>query len=172
MKITASTLFSLLWVLILISCQSTKTTTPKAKKGGLTFHFQHISPYCGGARPTEEMENERSKGSAWANQVIYLTVNENDPQKFQTDSSGNLVLPYKAGKYCFFLPYKKEKKYLEDWKKAGWEFDEECLAKKMAECDFQKEVAVKDTTLSFRVYGRCNYQGPIPCTSNPGMPPP
>tara|TARA_B100000508_G_scaffold140891_1_gene144079 strand:- start:687 stop:1211 length:525 start_codon:yes stop_codon:yes gene_type:complete len=138
----------------------------------VTLKFKFIPPYCGGAAPNEEMEAERLKGLPWSSQVLYMNKNNTDSyESFVTDQYGYLRLALLKGKYCIKKPYKIVKSKVEEFKKEGWEFDEECLLQEMEKCDFSFEVT-KDTTIMYEVRGRCHYNGPIPCVLNPGPPPP
>lgn len=138
----------------------------------VTINFKYVPAYCGGAAPTPEMEAARRKGSFWRNQIIYMNKDQaNNFESFLTDQYGRLNLSLFKGNYCLKMPYKIEPKRIEQHRANDWEFNEDCLQSMISKCDFNFEVT-GDTILNFSVYGRCQYEGPIPCVSNPGMPPP
>lgn len=138
----------------------------------VTVNFKFIPAYCGGAAPSPEMEAERRKGVAWRSEVLYMDKNgDNNYESFVTDQFGALRLALLEGKYCIKKPFKIEKSKLEKFKTEGWEFDSDCLTKELERCDFSFDIT-KDTTIEYTVYGRCHYDGPVPCVNNPGTPPP
>jgi hypothetical protein len=138
----------------------------------VNIKLRYIPPYCGGAAPSEQMEQERLKGFPWNNKVFYMNKNDSGKyESFVSDQYGMLRLALFKGKYCLKLPYKVESGSIEKFKKQGWEFDAACLEEVMNQCDFSFEIN-SDTTLNFTHRGRCHYQGPTPCVTNPGPPPP
>ena len=138
----------------------------------MNLKFKYIPAYCGGAAPSNEMEAERQKGLAWRSQVLYMDKNgANNFESFVTDQYGYLKLALLEGNYCIKKPYKIEEAKLMKFKNEGWEFSQECLKQELEKCDFSFQIS-KDTTIEYVVYGRCQYDGPIPCVSNPGPPPP
>ena len=138
----------------------------------VTVKFKFIPAYCGGAAPSQEMEEERRKGVPYRSEVLYMDKN-GDPnyESFVTDQFGALRLALLKGNYCIKKPYKIEKSKLAKFKADGWEFDSDCLTKELERCDFSF-VVTKDTIIEYEIYGRCHYNGPVPCVSNPGIPPP
>ncbi|MCB0481601.1 MAG: hypothetical protein KDC83_09220 [Flavobacteriales bacterium] len=178
---------TILFCVFLVACKGNKEvpaaaeeikTAPaqKAKAKGLVdfkAHFHLYSPYCGGAAPSEEMEELRRKGSNYsAENVIFIHVESQKEYEFQTDENGDVELSLPLGNYLIFSQGKRSQAKIEEYKKNNWNFDEECLAKYLAESDHKLEVTSETGDQVFRVNKRCFYEGPIPCTTNDITPPP
>lgn len=168
-------LLALTTLILFLSCSGKKAVIetvdqPKESPAFITVKFHYIPPYCGGAAPTEEMEKERLKGLPWSNKEIYYLIDGKAPKKGITNDNGALILQG-SGDFCFKMPFKVDESIVQGFRDKGQDFDESCLKEMTEKCDLQF-TAHNDTTVLYTIYGRCAYQGQIPCMINLGPPPP
>jgi hypothetical protein len=81
-----------------------------AQKKAIKFELMQIQPYCGGARPTPEMEERSRTPQPYANKVLYYKSDKGKTDSVITDDKGFLNLNLKAGTYNLFEPWKHFKK--------------------------------------------------------------
>lgn len=138
----------------------------------ITVAVRRINPYCGGAAPSDEMERMRMKGEPGNNIVFYITNGNGVSIRFKTSEMGTAKASLKPGSYCIKEGYKIDPEMKKVLANSDWEIDEECIAKWNASCNHEFEVTDSTTVVSFTYYGRCGYEGPVPCITNAGFPPP
>ncbi|MDB9725764.1 hypothetical protein OAA90_05230 [Salibacteraceae bacterium] len=178
-------LLSALCVIALLSCKNsekkatiegTKSEVSEASKKGLksiSFSVKIIQPYCGGAAPSDEMENERMKGEPAKEFVFYISTDGGSPLKLTTNMEGTANAEFPTGSYCIKEGYKSDPEMIKSLTNSDWEFDEECYANWKAQCN--QTFVVSDTTSNnvfFEYRPRCGWEGPVPCITNTGFPPP
>ncbi len=86
--------------LLLILIAYTAAAQKKVK-----VHVTFTNQYCGGARPTPEIEKEVNTPHNLHD--VHLIIKGKKHCKAATDSLGNFSLPLKPGKYKFYLSYHK-----------------------------------------------------------------
>ncbi len=89
--------------LSLLLTLTTYTSVAQSKK--VKVHVTFTNQYCGGARPTEEIEEEVNTPRNLHD--VHLVLKGKKHCKAATDSLGNFSLPLKPGKYKFYLSYHK-----------------------------------------------------------------
>jgi hypothetical protein len=107
----------LLLLIFIASCQAQK------KRFDITVTY--TQPYCGGARPTEEMTREAEKARPYAKRSLIFVSEKSKVDSAKTDENGFLTLKLKKGTYLFYETwryylYTPENLPIE-------EFDRECL---------------------------------------------
>lgn len=74
------------------------------------LNFTYTKPYCGGARPTPEMEAESQIAHPYAHKTIIYKNDKGKTDSVKTDANGNVVLKLKNGNYKFYESWKYYKK--------------------------------------------------------------
>ncbi len=100
--------------------------TACAQKNLVTQKITYIQPYCGGARPTPEMEAETQKPKPYSEKTIIIISEKGKVDSIKTDKDGNFKKTLKYGNYTFFEAWKYYKKTPD-----GTEislYDKNCLA--------------------------------------------
>lgn len=179
-----------LGILTLISCKNSEKNAPsetaaaeiektkeskvtKKDKKKIKFSIRVINPYCGGAAPSDEMEIARMKGEPAKEFIFYLNNESEDPIRMITDMEGSASIELNNGKYCVKEGYKSDPEMIKKLNDSDWEFDNECLADWKNQCN--QEFVVSDSSsnlVKFTYYPRCGWEGPVPCITNAGFPPP
>jgi len=95
-------------------------------------HVTYTNSYCGGARPTPEIEEELRTPRNLHD--VHLVLKGKKHCKAATDSSGSFALPLKPGKYKVYLSYHKNDAH-------DTTYDPSC--KKMKEMSFGELVVEK-----------------------------
>lgn len=102
-------------IFLLFSCKTQKTE----------IEFSVLNPYCGGAKPTEEMEKEAQTLKPYANKKVYYKSDNGETGVIETDENGRGKLKVKDGKYYFYEEWRYNKKTPNDL--PAEQFDETCL---------------------------------------------
>lgn len=86
---------SLLLVVLssLISC---------AQKKNLSVMVSYVLPYCGGARPTPEMEKDAATPKPYANKKIIIVSENGKVDSVKTDAAGKFKRKFTVGRYKFY----------------------------------------------------------------------
>ncbi len=178
-------LLSLLCILTLLSCKNSEQKAPsevtknelkkasKKKTKTVTFSVKIIQPYCGGAAPSEEMENMRMKGEPAKQFVFYIYKETGIPIKMVTNMEGSATAELNNGGYCFKEGYKSDPEMIKGLENSDWEFDQACYSQWKEQCNHA--FVVSDTSsnhINFTYRPRCSWEGPVPCITNTGFPPP
>ena len=87
----------------------------------------YLQPYCGGARPTPEMEAEGEKLKNYANKMVIIVNTMGPVDSAMTDSSGYITKKVRIGVYKLFEPWKYYKRTPNG--ESMDEMDKECLQK-------------------------------------------
>ena len=66
----------------------------------------YIQPYCGGARPTPEIEAESRKPKPYANRTMIIISDKQKVDSVKTDQYGAFKLKLKKGKYKMYEAWK------------------------------------------------------------------
>lgn len=163
------------------------------KKDKKTFMIQGqlttTESWCGGMRPTPEIEKNLRIPKALPNTKIYIrkgTVNDPKSKIIQTvtsDANGNFSVKLPAGKYVIVDEKKKDRKYAEELlKKFEKEtqnysaIDKNCLEEWLKTPDFTFEIDANGTlknmdTLKVNYHLPCSFRS-VPCVQYRGPMPP
>lgn len=104
-----------------------------SQKKNVTLKITYTEPYCGGARPTKEIEAESKKPKPYAKKTIVILSNAGKADSVKTNSSGTLKLKLKPGTYKLFEAWRYYKASPNGMPLA--DFDAECL-----KTEWQKEI--------------------------------
>ena len=97
----------------------------KSQKKTVYVSIQYLQPYCGGARPSDEMINEAERPRPYANMTVMWVSANGRIDSAKTNEQGQLKLKLKKGTY--FL-YESWRYYLNTPNDLPIEsFDKECL---------------------------------------------
>lgn len=127
----------------------------------LTVQINYIEPYCGGARPTPEMEKDAQTPKPYANRTVYVVSGKGKSDSVKTDNNGIAIFKLKPGKY----------KVLESWKffkqtpdrSPSDRFIPDCLVKEWDKEFMQIQVTRKSITKTdmYELVNHCDYK--LPC---------
>jgi hypothetical protein len=76
----------------------------------INLNLYYTIPYCGGAKPTPEMEMAAQKKHAYAKQTIVYVSEKGIIDSVKTDVKGTISLKLKYGTYKFYESWKYYKK--------------------------------------------------------------
>jgi len=134
-----------------------------------TLSITYIQPYCGGARPTEEMELEAQTSKPFEGMRVVLFGNGRKAKVLKTGLGGKLILKLKNGEYKL-MEYWRYAKLGPNGQAAGV-FDPLCL-----EQEWKKEfirLVVKDgkmeVTEMYQLSMFCPHT--MPCVLDVNLPP-
>lgn len=103
-----------------------------SQKKAVVINMTYREPYCGGARPTAEMEEEAQKARPYARKKIIVVAANGKVSSFKTDAKGILKLKLHAGTYRVYESWRYAKKAPKALPLNN--FDTECL-----KLEWQKE---------------------------------
>lgn len=106
-----------------------------AQKVQGSFTVTCIQPYCGGARPSPEMEAEAQKPKPYANQTIALVSDKGKKLYLKTNADGVVKCSLKPGRYMLYEKWRFKKTGPNG--KALNQFDADCL-----KAEWKKDFAV------------------------------
>lgn len=132
-----------------------------AQKKKITQTINYYKPYCGGARPTAEMEKDAQTPKPYNNKMVVFVSNTGQVDSIKTNPAGQISIKLKPGIYKFYESwrfYKKTPDYSDSIR-----FEMDCLKQEWAK-EFRvltvtkKKVSVeeKQTITEF-----CDYD--LPC---------
>src|SRR5690606_25335664 len=78
------------------------STAILAQKKKVEILFTYTEPYCGGARPSEEMEQAAAAKQPYANKTIIYRSERGKVDSAQTNELGVLRIRIKKGTYYFY----------------------------------------------------------------------
>lgn len=118
-------------------------------------------PYCGGARPTEEMMADAQKPKPYAEKLVVVVSKTGKVDSAKTDKSGVLKLKLKAGTYMLCESWRFRKSGPQNEPLSS--FDTECLKTEWSKTITtftvgKKAVVVKDVA---PIEFQCNWR--LPC---------
>lgn len=166
------------------SNMSGKGQTPS--RANVEIHLTHISPYCGGARPTHGLLEKASEILPLANKKFYVVEGEeNFPGKSKiicsgvTNDSGYAYIHLPRGKFGVVFEDKVDFKAFNEMMRLYAiptenysPIDSVCLKKWLRECELTMDIQ-KDTEYSFSllVHDKCPWNQ-LPCITYTGPLPP
>lgn len=139
------------------------------KKQTISIVVKYIQPYCGGAKPTEEMEAEAQKPKPYADMNVVLFGPGKKCKTFKTGKNGELSLKLKPGNYKLY-EYWKYRKLAPNSMPAG-EFDPLCLEQEWKKEFLSIQVSEKgfDITEIYTISAYCPHT--LPCIIQTHLPP-
>jgi hypothetical protein len=160
---------------ILFSCGIKKQHSNSSKKLEVKGTIQTHQPYCGGAKPSEEMMKGTTTFSA--NQTFYLKPGLSHVKEtpvfmsFQTDENGQFEIKIPAGDYVVLSQDKIDsfETYLKKYKVTSTYVEylgEDCSKRNYDAADFILRVK-SDTTVVYTYKSKC-HTGTNPCVRYTG----
>ena len=170
-------LFSVLLSFGDVSAQKKKVITRRVSSTKVTIQLTQTSNWCGGARPSEEMEREFRTPKPYPNCTLYLRRDTNAISKpvlytVTTNAAGTATISLTPGKYVVVDIQKKNdsvyqatvEKYKNATETTG-PIDLTCYKIFMAEPDFVITIPKKMTNytkITHNYHKHCNWSG-APC---------
>ena len=170
-------LFSVLLSFGDVSAQKKKVITRRVSSTKVTIQLTQTSNWCGGARPSEEMEREFRTPKPYPNCTLYLRRDTNAISKpvlytVTTNAAGTATISLTPGKYVVVDILKKNdsayqattEKYKNATETTG-PIDLTCYKIFMAEPDFVITIPKKMTNytkITHNYHKHCNWSG-APC---------
>lgn len=145
------------------------STITIAQKKKITCTINYYKPYCGGARPTPEMEKDGQTPKPYSKTTVIFVSQNGHVDSAKTDANGGITLKLKAGTYKFYEAWRFYKKTPDSTDTIR--FESPCLKEEWAK-EFQvltltkksSNIEQKNTIIEF-----CDYQ--IPCFIHNFKPP-
>jgi len=140
-----------------------------AQKKKVTLTITYYKPYCGGARPTPEMEKDAQTPKAYSKNTVIFVSQNGKVDSAKTSAEGSISLKLKPGTYKFYEAWRFYKKTpdLTDTIR----FESPCLKEEWAK-EFQILTLTKKTSKIEHkndIVEFCDYQ--IPCFIHNFKPP-
>ncbi len=160
MKVSKKNLLLAIIGSALFSCSQKKLVSTQ-----ITF----MQPYCGGARPTPEMQADAQKAKPYSNKTIVVVSNKGKVDSAKTTAEGTFKINLKPGTYRLFEAWRYYKKATGGL--AVSDFDKECIKtewkKEMKEVIVSKtEIKVTDKNEIIEI---CPWN--LPCILESSKPP-
>ncbi|MBL7912311.1 MAG: carboxypeptidase regulatory-like domain-containing protein [Bacteroidia bacterium] len=124
MKVSKKNLFLLILGCALFSCSQKKLVSTT-----ITF----MQPYCGGARPTPEIQADALKAKPYSNRTIVAVSSKGRVDSAKTNADGTFKINLKPGTYKLFEAWRYYKKATAGL--AVSDFDKECI-----KAEWKKEI--------------------------------
>lgn len=105
MKQTMFTFYLVTVLLGLSSCKSANNSN-KTEQHSSTLTIIVTESYCGGARPSEELEQQLSTPHPYINKTIYLVSANGKIESLKTNESGQTIISNEIGSYNLFTEEK------------------------------------------------------------------
>lgn len=142
------------------SCQSKKS---------LTLKIEYLQPYCGGARPTPEMEKDAQTPKPFANKMIIFVSSTGKIDSAKTDAKGTLKKKLSIGTYKLYETWKHYRSTPDGSSKDR--FDKECLSQEWTKEFANITITKKTITRSDGEYivNYCDHM--LPCLLETHKPP-
>ena len=142
-------------------------TTGFSQKKTVKLKMNQFIPYCGGARPTPEMEAKLKNATPYANKKLIYISDKNKIDTVVTNAKGILNIKLAYGTYKFFEPWKYYQQIPYGEKERNIKMD--CLVLEWAKSDMQITVGKKIVYDEYKLlYPICPYR--FPCLINKHLP--
>lgn len=133
------------------------------------LNLSFIQQYCGGARPTKEMEEESQKAKPYADQKVYLVSSTGKAKCFKTDKHGKLKIKLKPGNYKLYEAWRYKHQVPQGFTKKQVDLD--CLRSEWSK-DWQVlEVKEDKTEVKEKYQLIFNCPWALPCLLESARPP-
>lgn len=179
---------------IFFSCQA-KTSIPAkepnekmtsqdvVKKESISFTIsgkvQQVTPYCGGARPTQEMLDRMAKPVPYPGKKFYVKAGKVNNLKakivasFISGNLGDFSIQLAPGTYSFLLEEQLHEINPQDYENENQKVDAQCLKEWWLQPYYLLEVKDKNVVdLNFIFSRRCFISVDLPCITYTGPFPP
>lgn len=140
-----------------------------AQKKTVRLELSYYEPYCGGARPTDEMMAEAQRPKPFATRKLILLAKSGKVDTVMTDALGKVKLRLKKGDYTLMEPWRY---YRASFNGAPIDrFDSECLKNEWTKATVKISVTAKKATVVFtnELHNYCDWA--VPCLLESQMPP-
>lgn len=140
-----------------------------AQKKSVTLELSYYEPYCGGARPNDEILAESQKPKPYAGRKVILISGTGKVDTLTTDAKGKIKVKLKTGEYSLMEPWRY---YKRSFNGAPLEhFDKACLKTEWMKTIALLSVGKKKTKISFtnELSNYCEWN--IPCLLETHAPP-
>ena len=152
-------------IILILAILSFTTGFSQTKK--IKLKMVQFMPYCGGMRPTPEMEAKLKIATPYANKTLIYISDKNKIDSIVTDSKGVLKLKLPYGVYNFFEPWKYYKQIPFGEKEKNIKM--ECLVLEWAKSDMKITVGKTVVYNEYKLlYPICAYR--FPCLINKHLP--
>lgn len=140
-----------------------------AQKKNVTLELNYYEPYCGGARPTDEILEEAQKPKPYAGRKVILVSKSGKVDTLNTDDKGKVKVKLKKGDYTLMEPWRYYKKSFNG--SPLEHFDMDCLRAEWVKTIALISVKGKKTKIKFTndLYNYCEWS--IPCLLETHAPP-
>lgn len=126
-----------------------------------------VMPYCGGARPTEEMKKAAEVPVAYANKKLISVSDKQRVDTMLTDAKGYLITKLPYGVYTIYEPWKYYKSIPKGMQENNLQMD--CLKEEWLKEDLKITITKKSTQVINNLkYPKCAHQ--FPCLINKHLP--
>lgn len=105
-----------------------------SQKGVLKIQITYTEPYCGGARPTKEIEEEANRARPYAGKKIVIVSESGKVRCVKTNEQGFINIKLKPGSYSLFEKWRHNRQVPEGYKIS--DVDPECI-----KLEWKKEIA-------------------------------
>jgi hypothetical protein len=148
------------------------STVLLSQKKKVQICFTYIEPYCGGARPTEEMEQDAQKRKVYANKTIVYISSRGKLDSATTNSEGKLQLKLRKGTYSLYEQWRYNMDTPNNYPIES--FDRECLKIEWEKMVYKLEVGRRNVSLKEinTILIPCSWQTPCLINGKDGIVPP
>ncbi len=171
--------------IVLTNCNAVKTVaiagadqSKKTTRLHIAGTVKQTSQYCGGARPTREMEDKLSTPVPYPGKNFYIRAGKINDLKaeivkdFTTDQEGNFSFDLPQGVYAIILEEQLHEINAKDYKNKDCEVDENCLSDWWKKPYYLLEIKDQNIdSLNFIFNHRCFLSTDVPCISYKGVMP-
>lgn len=95
------------------------------QKKTVVLSLSYFQPYCGGARPTKEMQEEAAKPKPYSNKAVVIVSETGKADSVKTNATGRIKIRLKKGTYKLYEAWRYYKSTANGEAKTN--YDEECL---------------------------------------------
>lgn len=172
-------------IIFLILCSfgifsQTKTGGVKPVRVTVKGKLTQTSPYCGGARPSEEVLKEAATPKPYANKVFYVRKGKTNSKKaevitsFTTDVNGEYSFQITPGTYSIIQEKQLKALTSADLRSSeDIKVDTTCMKKWWAKPFYLLVVKTENIVIpDWNIHHKCFVEGDIPCMSYTGPMPP
>ena len=143
-------IFLILMLTVLLGC---------AQKRMIRYQVTQTQPYCGGARPTPDMEKDAHLAKPYMRKTLIYISSKGKVDSVKTDDNGFFSINVKKGTYKFYEPWKYYKKS-QDGSPID-HFDKKCLEAEWKKEDILMKAGKKTETVTNNISeGKCQWQYP------------
>lgn len=134
------------------------------QKKAVTINLNYFQPYCGGARPSKEIQEDAAKPKPYINKTVVLISERGKVYSVQTNSLGVIQIKLKKGTYKLYEAWRYSKSNMNGDAKTN--YDEECLKNEWKNESYQIRVTKEgyDIKEVNQIINYCDWN--VPCLKN------